>query len=303
MSKALVLSACVLALAACTNGNGDAGLQGSAGSTGTLGSGTSGSTGNGTSGSTGGSSTTTTAGGIGTSTTATNGSTGGVSASTTAGGTGATTTGGATTGGTQLPGEFETCDPSVGCSIGLSCIPEPSGGNFCVQFCQTTLDCFDPITSCGPATDTMNGCLPNTCGEGSPNGGWPYLPCNSSQSGDGTCYPTHPGALLCEQAGTTAANQPCQSLRIDGGVEALCELEFTCVEFGTKSACLPACALRAPLSPDGGPGCASGSTCSPISDAGLALGACLESCMTTSSNCPPPLTCQTVDAGLSVCAP
>ena len=53
--KALVLSACVLALAACANGNGDAGLQNSTGGTGT--------TGNGTSGSTGGASTTTTAGG------------------------------------------------------------------------------------------------------------------------------------------------------------------------------------------------------------------------------------------------
>ncbi len=206
----------------------------------------------------------------------------------------------------ELPTKFTQCLAVVGCAAGLTCtpgIPVGDGGaqTLCVQACTTTPDCSDSLTACTSIPDSgsyclLNGCGPGSIADGGGNGGGVYLACDSSQTGDGTCYPYDFDAglqLLCTQAGSVALNASCGADRTNGN-NTLCEAGAVCANFGTAanplSACYLACAATAPSFPDGGPGCESNAVCIRL---GERLGACIPRC-SVPSDCPSPLTCAIV---------
>jgi hypothetical protein len=188
------------------------------------------------------------------------------------------------------------CLASVGCATGFTCTSGFGQGgttSLCCQDCTTTSGCKTDWTACGMAGGN-NVCLPNACTTA-------YMACNAAGTNDGTCFPIFGDtSLFCEQAGASAANQPCTNTR--GGSPDLCVAGDVCVTFGTgatpPSACLTACASA---SPPTGPACSTGFICASISGATGTFGACLQTCTT---DCPSPLTCQNFGGAIGMaCAP
>ncbi len=209
----------------------------------------------------------------------------------------------------QLPGELQACQSRVGCVEGYTCKAGILGGPVCIEPCQSTTDCIDPITICSAQalSTTQGGCVPNPCGPGSlPDGGSNgtaiYQLCNSEATNDGTCYPNGPpldGGLVCQQGGATAEYQPCGDKRADGGTGALCEAGSECafiiLPTSSPSACYPACSIGPP---DSGPICATGSVCMGLGDG--SLGVCVPTC---TMSCPPPLVCVSDGLAGMLCEP
>jgi hypothetical protein len=171
----------------------------------------------------------------------------------------------------------------------------------------------------GLISSSQAGCFFNPCGPGSladggvANGSDFYAACNAQASSDGNCLPftvaQNTVAGFCEQAGGVVQNSPCGTTRGDAG--GLCQNGAICVvlnidangTFMEGSACLPVCAVGAPMTPDGGPGCATGSSCIPIFN-GQVFGACFQTCVIATPNCPSPLVCLSIgDPTNGVCGP
>jgi hypothetical protein len=322
---ALVINGCS------SGGTGDGGTTTTGGTT--TAAVTSGTTGNATSGSTSG---TTSAGTTGTSTTGTT-TTGGTTGAVDAGvGTscdatattdatcapfglfckGVSASDGGFPGSCVLPADQNTCLASVGCAPGFFCVAGVfAAGTTCVQSCQLSSDCGNPIEACAAGVIATNdaGCVLNPCGPGStPANGTGYYspPCNAQAASDGTCLPFSSTQAFCEQGGTIALDQPCVGQRIDGGVD-LCQPGTTCVTlnvskagvFGLYSACLAPCPVAAPTWSDGGPVCDSTSICETVFP-GLPFGACFEKCVLASPACPTPLKCLNIgDPTNGICGP
>jgi hypothetical protein len=221
-----------------------------------------------------------------------------------------------------IPGDESPCIPSVGCAAGFSCVARVfADGTTCVQRCSQSSDCQSPFKVCQPQliSPTQPGCYFDACGPGSsPDGGMTngrdfYALCDAEGTADGTCIPFNvsqgaPGS--CQQGGSVAQNEPCGARRGDGGL-GLCETGQVCVvlninvngTFTDASACLPVCSVGSPSSADGGPGCASGTSCINLFTA-EPFGACLQPCAIANPDCPPPLVCLNVgDPTNGLCGP
>ncbi len=208
---------------------------------------------------------------------------------------------------------FQSCDPMVGCVIGLSCIdgfPTSSGGSeaLCVQICADNSGCSDPTQACSPVADGETACLPTPCGTTAMNGQGAYFPCSVALQDDGTCLPygTQAGGnlyLVCSLNGSSAQDQVCTGERNDdAGVDGLCQPGLFCVIGTSNGACEPLCVVAAPpVLDDGGPGCAQNASCYELGDssgpADLSFGICLQACG-TGMPCPSGLTC-----GNAICVP
>jgi hypothetical protein len=223
-----------------------------------------------------------------------------------------------------IPGDERPCIASVGCAQGFSCVARVfDTGTTCVQQCTQSSDCQSPFKVCQPQliSATQAGCYFDVCGPGSmPDGGMTngsdfYALCNAQGTADGTCIPFvvsqgPPGS--CLQGGSIAQNQPCGTRRGDGG-PGLCQVGQVCVvlniNFGGSyvdaSACLPVCTVASPSSADGGPGCASGTSCINIfANNSEPFGACFQPCAIANPNCPTPLVCLNVgDPTNGLCGP
>jgi hypothetical protein len=203
-----------------------------------------------------------------------------------------------------LPVDQNTCLASVGCAPGFFCVAGVfATGTTCVQSCQQSSECGNPIEACVSGVIATNdaGCVLNACGPGSsPANGSGYYspPCNAQATGDGTCLPFTSTQAFCEQDGTVALNQPCGLQR--NGAVGLCQSGSTCVTlnvsnggvFALKSACLAPCAFAAPAWSDGGPVCDATSICENVF--GFPFGACFETCVLANPTCPSPLVCLNV---------
>jgi hypothetical protein len=221
---------------------------------------------------------------------------------------------GGTVGLCALPIDQSACLPSVGCATGFFCVPGVFGHvHGCVQACQQSSDCTALAESCvsGAIAPNDAGCLLNFCGPGSnpANGNAYYTSCNAQGVGEGTCYPLPPYGGVCVQGGSIALNQPCDQNR--GGLLGMCRIGDICTVLDVTisgetlpySACLPACSVRPPTAPDGGPGCDAGSVCKPFGP-GLAFGICWQTCKLANPVCPYPLGCINMGDPINgVCGP
>ncbi len=201
----------------------------------------------------------------------------------------------ATAGSCQLPGEFGTCAPTVGCSQApwpLQCLGT-TGSQLCVQTCTQSSDCDDNSTTCQAGTGigaTVSVCLSDFCGPGSsPANGSAYLgACTNLVSNDGLCEPISGGSQpgVCVQQGTVAAGQVCDFTR-SSNLATQCGFDSDCLPGTTGGVCFAVCATGAPTAPDGGPTCTSPFQCITGVWAGTStLGLCLEPCPVGPPVCP-----------------
>jgi hypothetical protein len=200
----------------------------------------------------------------------------------------------------QLPQEFYSCLPGVGCASPLTCQAngtQPDGGPAleCIEPCSHSSDCFDPFATC------QNGsCFYVLCGPGSSNGTDYYAPCNMDGTNDGTCLPIAPGEPgYCMAGGSTAVGSDCT---YDRGSTPLCAVGSYCI-YGNSTnggVCMPLCEGGVTAT-DGGPGCSAQDLCVGLSNS--EFGVCAQNCTGAPSSCPASSSCDALNSTQDVCWP
>ncbi len=212
----------------------------------------------------------------------------------------------------QLPAEFGTCKPAIGCAqtpTAYDCVAGVFANPTCFEKCTSSAnECGNPQDACQliTKTGTQKYCFYNICGPGSSpaNGTAFYGPCTVVTANDGYCLPFQDtsGAAhgVCYPTGTQATNASCTTDRPAGGTASFCAAGNTCTTSLCATAptdqgyCAPVCGA-APVSStatDAGPACASTASC--VGMAGF-WGVC-------GSNCTPPSGSGTGCPGGSSCS-
>ncbi len=143
----------------------------------------------------------------------------------------------------RVPLQWEPCLPAVGCEEGYACHPE---FQICMQSCETTADCLDPLTECVD-TGEAKYCNYQRCTDGALGSDLDrmFAPCDAQGTGDGTCIPVwntykftpeQSGVIgLCQQAGHAGTGQGRTSCDPDArrpALEAMCPVGQFCDPWG-----------------------------------------------------------------------
>jgi len=156
----------------------------------------------------------------------------------------------------QLPSEFESCFPQVGCSAAdLTCITVFTP--VCVHLCQNNSACPSLFTSC-QTFGTNQACYYDTC---VPSTTDTFGTCDSATTGDGTCLPEMYFGGLCLGGGDAGAGDLCLDHRTATSTPSdLCAYGQVCLPLGDPAGahCAPLCGVG-----DAGPFCPSPTFCVP----------------------------------------
>lgn len=148
-----------------------------------------------------------------------------------------------------------TCIRNSDCSVGSQCFSfAPScDARTCLRYCLTDSDCNDPSSHC----DTVLNCGAKLCSR----------PCDPTGTGRNGCAP----GLVCFIYPGESTDCACETLRVSGGLGALCTSDDQC---GPGMACVLPRGTCNPVCLRANPVCPTGLTCTPLTGY-VKFGACL----------------------------